>query len=268
MAGLLLAETQYRHEIEVSLEPFNGLLLGLFYPEMARAAGEMASGQVVRALRCMVWGRPATINGRPRDLSVVLAPGDEGLLYRICPDGDDSRPCHVGELVPEPQATGWSMPVGAAHAPAPTGQDVTAAFRAAVPRASAVQQVLRSGDDLFAQVRMTHDALEAVVIDPLMLDALWALVTFHEHQHGLPGPRFPHALARLLQDGPLPHEGWVRLWRSGGETAGLSLLLSDRQGRACLWLDGLLTERVEALPTLHFDPHPSDDMACATGRTT
>jgi monovalent cation:proton antiporter-2 (CPA2) family protein len=31
MAGLLLAETEYRHEVEVDIEPFKGLMLGLFF---------------------------------------------------------------------------------------------------------------------------------------------------------------------------------------------------------------------------------------------
>jgi CPA2 family monovalent cation:H+ antiporter-2 len=31
IAGVLLAETEYRHELEVTLEPFKGLLLGLFF---------------------------------------------------------------------------------------------------------------------------------------------------------------------------------------------------------------------------------------------
>ncbi|MCG6874486.1 MAG: monovalent cation:proton antiporter-2 (CPA2) family protein [Betaproteobacteria bacterium] len=31
LAGLLIAETEYRHEIEVDIEPFKGLLLGLFF---------------------------------------------------------------------------------------------------------------------------------------------------------------------------------------------------------------------------------------------
>ena len=31
LAGLLLAETEYRHEIEVYIEPFKGLMLGLFF---------------------------------------------------------------------------------------------------------------------------------------------------------------------------------------------------------------------------------------------
>ncbi|HEX2559604.1 cation:proton antiporter, partial [Phenylobacterium sp.] len=31
VAGLLLAETEFRHEVEVTIEPFKGLLLGLFF---------------------------------------------------------------------------------------------------------------------------------------------------------------------------------------------------------------------------------------------
>ncbi len=31
LAGLLMAETEYRHEVEVTIEPFKGLLMGLFF---------------------------------------------------------------------------------------------------------------------------------------------------------------------------------------------------------------------------------------------
>lgn len=31
LAGLLLAETEYRHEVEITIEPFKGLLMGLFF---------------------------------------------------------------------------------------------------------------------------------------------------------------------------------------------------------------------------------------------
>ena len=31
LAGLLLAESEYRHALECDIEPFNGLLLGLFF---------------------------------------------------------------------------------------------------------------------------------------------------------------------------------------------------------------------------------------------
>ncbi len=48
LAGLLFAETEYRHEIEVDIEPFKGLLLGLFFVsvgmsvDLAQLAGRPA----------------------------------------------------------------------------------------------------------------------------------------------------------------------------------------------------------------------------------
>ena len=37
VAGLLLAETEYRREIEVTIEPFRGLLLGLYFVSVGAA---------------------------------------------------------------------------------------------------------------------------------------------------------------------------------------------------------------------------------------
>jgi len=37
LAGLMFAETEYRHEIEVDIEPFKGLLLGLFFVSVGMA---------------------------------------------------------------------------------------------------------------------------------------------------------------------------------------------------------------------------------------
>ncbi|MGE0611406.1 MAG: cation:proton antiporter [Hyphomicrobiales bacterium] len=37
LAGLLLSETEYRHEIEIDVEPFKGLLLGLFFASVGMA---------------------------------------------------------------------------------------------------------------------------------------------------------------------------------------------------------------------------------------
>ncbi len=46
IAGLLLAETEYRREIEVTIEPFKGLLLGLFFVSIG---AELDIGQVIAA---------------------------------------------------------------------------------------------------------------------------------------------------------------------------------------------------------------------------
>lgn len=42
LAGLLLAETEYRHEVGVTIEPFKGLLMGLFFMSVGMAVDPMA----------------------------------------------------------------------------------------------------------------------------------------------------------------------------------------------------------------------------------
>ena len=47
LAGLLMAETEYRHEVEVTIEPFKGLLMGLFFMSVGMGIdlGEIARHQ-------------------------------------------------------------------------------------------------------------------------------------------------------------------------------------------------------------------------------
>lgn len=56
LAGLLLAETEYRHQIEVDIEPFKGLLLGLFF---------MSVGMGIdwRNVVSSPWAIAATVSG-------------------------------------------------------------------------------------------------------------------------------------------------------------------------------------------------------------
>jgi len=67
IAGLLLAETEYRHQVEVTIEPFKGLLLGLFFLSigigldlslLAAKPGVILgiSGGVVVLNACVVFG--------------------------------------------------------------------------------------------------------------------------------------------------------------------------------------------------------------------
>ncbi len=55
LAGLLLAETEYRHEIEATLDPFKGLLLGLFFMSVGMGL------DVGQALDNGVWLAPALL---------------------------------------------------------------------------------------------------------------------------------------------------------------------------------------------------------------
>ena len=48
LAGVLLAESEYRRELETNIEPFKGLLLGLFFI----AVGMAVDIDVLRLRRC------------------------------------------------------------------------------------------------------------------------------------------------------------------------------------------------------------------------
>ncbi len=72
LAGVLLAESEYRHELELNLEPFKGLLLGLFFIAVGMSVDfslllqqpasiiALAAGFIaVKALVLLALGRPA-----------------------------------------------------------------------------------------------------------------------------------------------------------------------------------------------------------------
>lgn len=56
IAGLLLAETEFRHEIEVDIEPFKGLLLGLFFMSVGMGIDYRVVGQELFWISASVIG--------------------------------------------------------------------------------------------------------------------------------------------------------------------------------------------------------------------
>jgi CPA2 family monovalent cation:H+ antiporter-2 len=75
LAGLLLAETEYRHEVQIYIEPFKGLMLGLFFMSVgmgidyrlvleepfwiaASVIGMFAIKSIVTAALCAAFGLP------------------------------------------------------------------------------------------------------------------------------------------------------------------------------------------------------------------
>jgi glutathione-regulated potassium-efflux system ancillary protein KefC len=83
LAGVLLAESEYRRELETDLEPFKGLLLGLFFI----AVGMGIDFAVVRA-------QPALVAGIVLGL-VVLKAGVLLLMARLMPQPLAERPVFV-----------------------------------------------------------------------------------------------------------------------------------------------------------------------------
>jgi CPA2 family monovalent cation:H+ antiporter-2 len=97
IAGLLLAETEFRREIEVTIEPFKGLLLGLFFVAVGAALDfdlVMASPRVTLGLALLlIVVKIAILYGAARfgrvrhrtalEVSLLLGPGGEFAFVMI-----------------------------------------------------------------------------------------------------------------------------------------------------------------------------------------
>jgi K+:H+ antiporter len=91
VAGLLLAETEYRREIELTIEPFRGLLLGLYFvsvgaginPAFIVARPDLVLGVAaaliaIKGLMLFVLGRGLRLPARAAaEMSLLLGPGGE-----------------------------------------------------------------------------------------------------------------------------------------------------------------------------------------------
>ena len=91
LAGLLLAETEYRHQVEADIRPFRGLFLGLFFmsvgmmvdirvviaewlPVLGVVAGLLIGKSIVIGLLCRAFGLSAIVSGR---VGLILGQGGE-----------------------------------------------------------------------------------------------------------------------------------------------------------------------------------------------
>ena len=103
LAGMLLADSEYRHELEASIEPFKGLLLGLFFisvgmsvdlgligSEPARILAIVAGLMLIKAVVLFVVARIAGQSAvAARSLAATLSQGGEFafVLFAIAVDG-------------------------------------------------------------------------------------------------------------------------------------------------------------------------------------
>ena len=85
VAGMLLADSEYRHEIEADIEPFKGLLLGLFF---------MTVGMSVNF--SLIAEKPLTIAG----LVVALVAIKAAVMYALARAfGEERRPAYALSMV-------------------------------------------------------------------------------------------------------------------------------------------------------------------------
>ncbi len=91
LAGVLLAESEYRHELEISIEPFKGLLLGLFFIAVGMAVNlgllalhpleilaAVLALVIVKGLVLYVLARAARVREKARSrMAAILSQGGE-----------------------------------------------------------------------------------------------------------------------------------------------------------------------------------------------
>ncbi|WP_186176636.1 glutathione-regulated potassium-efflux system protein KefB [Vibrio jasicida] len=91
LAGVLLAESEYRHELEIAIEPFKGLLLGLFFIAVGMAVNlgllalqpfaiisAVIALVVVKGLVLYVLARTARVRAKSRSrMAAILSQGGE-----------------------------------------------------------------------------------------------------------------------------------------------------------------------------------------------
>ncbi len=91
LAGVLLAESEYRHELEIAIEPFKGLLLGLFFIAVGMAVNlgllalqpleilaAVVALVVVKGLVLYVLARAARVREKARSrMAAILSQGGE-----------------------------------------------------------------------------------------------------------------------------------------------------------------------------------------------
>ena len=240
------------------------LSLGLFLPELARAALARQTGADVAGLRHLVWGRPVAVNGHPRRLSLAIRQDAAGLFYQVTADGEEAAPCHLGELLPHEAEAFRALSLDAAAFAA--GADVLPAFRdfaarcaahsgPPAPEAASVQALRRDGDVLTARLTRAAGGSNGMVIDPLCLDAVWRVLAFAENEKDGALP-FPYALGSLTLEpaaqAGLPEALWLRLSRRAADE-GWVLSLHDAGGQTLMTLNGVLTAPHEALAEIRFE---------------
>ncbi|GAB2187696.1 SDR family NAD(P)-dependent oxidoreductase [Roseibium sp. LAB1] len=239
------------------------LMTGLSLPEMARSALERLSGKPVSGLAQLIWGKPVAINGKPRDLTFVVMSDEEGLLYRVEADGDESGPCHLGSgsLGIE---TGTSRSSVAFAEPLP-GRNVSETFREfaehcavhsgpPTPEMARVSEVSHAGDVLTARLELfrgTAAERRHILFDPYHLDAVWRLLAFHSggcaaDAGAANALRFPRSMECMIGFAPLGDQALVRIVqeRAGSGPVSYKVEMFGADGSEALRLEGV---RVTAL---------------------
>jgi polyketide synthase PksN len=220
--------------------------------EMARAAGELAAGASVRAIRAVTFERMLSFDGRDKAVDVILAPGEEAVRFRIAAAaGGEADASHVrGELLlaaGEPSAAASRADVAAIERRCTNRRDIGACyerFRASGlchgPTLRSLRELALGLDEALGVLELPESVAagaDEFVLHPSLLDgALQAVVGLLAAGRADRDAAFvPVALGRLEIHGRPGTRALVHVTRrpgAEGRIANADAVLLDRDGTA------------------------------------
>ncbi|HZZ56395.1 MAG TPA: SDR family NAD(P)-dependent oxidoreductase, partial [Opitutaceae bacterium] len=269
---------QHGYELRLSGEEFyladhviggRKTLPAVVYIEMARAAGERAMGRPVGRLSEMVWMRPLTVDGQPRDVRIRLLPAGDALSFEVSaesPDGDAVVHSQGKALAGDGGGDAWLDLATIRQRATETwsAENCYARFDAngftGGPSFRAIRELFRNQGEALARLELpaSVDDGAAWVLHPSLLDgALESVIGLLGDCRGIPW--LPFALGELHIAGALPRACYAYVRRAeGGQEASFDIQVSDAGGRVLVDIRRLDFRPLETAPerpeTMYFKP--------------
>jgi FkbH-like protein len=254
------------------------ILPGVAYFEMARYSGEMACGRDVKAIRNVVWSRPAEAKDGSLSLKILLSPGRKGMDFKVVSNGaQGAAVTHAaGNLLfsddAAVDASSEMIDVESIKARCSTTMDSDAFYRLfgtmgieCGPGFRPIQTIYSGSGEALAKIRLPEAVREDFArygLHPTLIDGslqtIVGVLDRREIQMGI--PYLPFSVAQLTLHGPLPEECYAYVAAKGG--ARFDIVLTDRSGRVLVAIDDyvvrFLKEGEEALAcyTPEWKPAP------------
>ncbi|WP_105393886.1 type I polyketide synthase [Burkholderia cepacia] len=216
------------------------LMHGLCYLEMARVAGELATERKVCGLKNLIWGKPAQITGKDKELNIVFFQDGREVLYQIYSNNDKMAPHHLGELIFDPNEGFWPDRLNMVR----------------VRSLLQEQEVYHDNNELLARLHLTPKIGMGSLIDSGVMSEVWKFVTRYANQDKETSC-FPNIISSIRY-GEIPsRESLIRIWQReitpAPQTDSVTTVaLYDIDGLPQLVLDGLVIAQLEALTPIYL----------------
>ncbi|MEM7587478.1 MAG: SDR family NAD(P)-dependent oxidoreductase, partial [Acidobacteriota bacterium] len=223
-------------------------LPGVGYLEMARAAGELATGGGIGVLENIVWSRPIALDAARQDVVVELTQAADHLQFEMRSD-DAERELYArgrmfsGESAVDPS---WSQPVDLEALRGSLTRHRAQSWCYELMREGGIvhretyqtiQELWHGEDSSLSRLVFPRDLLGSfgdLVLHPSMLDGATQTTLGLWEERGIPYVPFVMGKVHILR--PVPERGWAYAQRVGraGDSRKYHITLMDDAGVPCV----------------------------------